>query len=492
MRFSYVASIALFTIIMIFASYQIFAQECTELITQSFQNLAEVCADLDGASACTGSSGVESDAADFASAGDIIGLDGVNRLATTSESAEDYGVMLVNVAGNVPLALSETGIHYLLIGDTSIENQVNADEAFVPQDSVQVVAIVSANLRSAPTTDGRVVAGANPGTELTAYGLSADEQWLLVLFEGGRAWISRQVVSVQGEGSLDDFPIIRGSERSLMQSLNLTTSTETPDCIGTPPSLLLLQGPEGFDSIIEVNGVEIRFTSTIALRIIAENQLQLIVLEGGATSNNLSVPAGFTMFGALDDNGQVSTGWTGLRPITGAERVLLSPLESLSADNWYTAIEIPREEEVALTLSNLNTSSIGQTSSGPASGRADCSTLRPTSPLQTMGNRANQAFYWDGASGATGYRVNIYNESGGAAGTMSISSNTTTLVLDTTPGSLGGGSTFTWEVQALVDGQVACTTGRASVVRDAVPETVGDTNSGGSSPTATPCPWTSC
>jgi hypothetical protein len=497
MRHLRLFSMVLFLALFVLISQQIFAQECTDQLTQAMSNFAEVCTNLGSESACAASDAVTFEDEGISEIGTVAALADVSRVATTSIAVDDYGIAMLNVNGNVPLVLSDTGIRYLLLGDAALENQVDAANAYQPQEAVQVVAVVGANLRTSPSTEGRVVGGVTPGEELAAYALSADQQWLLVLHEADSKWVSRQVVNVQGEGDLDSLPVWQSDARSLMQSFNLTTNSAMPDCVGVPPSLLLLQGPEGFNSLVTVNGADIRFTSTIIALVTPDQQLQLIVLNGSASSNALSVPAGFTMFAPLDVNGQVSTGWTGLRPISGNERALLTILQGISSDALYTAITIPTEADVALTLASLNGGSSGQMVLGPASSRATCQTLRPTSPLQGMGNRTDQAFYWDGASGATSYSVNIFNESGSQVGTAVINSNTTTALLNTTPGGIGDGGSFSWEVQALVDGEVACTSGRVTVLRDAFPVNVnnpsgGGGRGGGGGATPTPCPWTGC
>ncbi len=99
----------------------------------------------------------------------------------------------------------------------------------------------------------------------------------------------------------------------------------------------------------------------------------------------------------------------------------------------------------------------------------DCSTFRATSPLDGMNYGAN-TFYWDGATGATSYRVNIYGmdeargalvrsfDSAGAATSL-----TANIAVETT----GYGFKFAWEVQALYNGVVACISSRYTVPRGA-------------------------
>lgn len=470
-------------------SFELLAQECSAEIEAALSSFSEVCTGLGAESACAGNSfSLNGEAAE---AGSVLALSEVESAAGTSSGAEDYSLGALTVHANVPLALSASGLRYMLIGEAQISNAVDAASAFVPVEAIPVTTFVGSNLRAFPSTDGRVVASAAVGTELLAYGQSSDLQWLIVLNASESVWVSKQVVGVSGDGDLNSLPVIGSSTRSYMQSFNFSTNPIMGDCLGTPPSMLLIQGPTDFSSLIEVNGIEIRFSSTILLLTTAENEMQLIVLEGGANTNNLSVPAGFTMFIQLGNDGQVNGAWTGLRPIAPNERAILAILQNIPQAEGYAAIEIPSEGEVAQTLASINSASLGQVVTGPAAGQANCSSLRPTSPLGSMGNRPDQAFYWDGASGATSYKLTIYNDAGGAVSSVEINANSSTVVTSTLTDVIGGGTSFSWDVQALVNGQVACTSGRASVQRDISSVGVGQ---GGGGPAATPtaCGWQGC
>jgi hypothetical protein len=477
------------TVLGLSISFELLAQECTEQVQELMTEFSDVCAEMGAESACAGRGMSFNDAA--AEDGTIIGLGEVQTAAGSGSTAEDLSLSMMNIHANVPLALSETGLRMMLVGNSQIENLVDAANAFTPVEAIPVVTFVGSNLRAAPSTDGRVISSAAVGTELLAYGQSADLQWLIALIGSESVWISKQVV--QSDGDLNSLPVIDQNVRSLMQSFRLTTDPNADVCLGTPPSMLVLQGPNGFSSLIEVNGVQIRLSSTIVLRTTADNMLQLIVLDGGASSNSLSVPEGFTMFIQLDNEGMATGGWTGLRPISPEERGLLLALQNMPQAGWYSPIQIPTEGEIAQTLASLNSASVGQSVEGPASGQANCGTLRPTSPLGTMGNRGDQPFYWDGAAGATTYRLSIFNDAGGEVSSVEISSNSTTAITNTTSGAIGNGTNFSWQVQALVNGAVACTSGRVNVVRDATAQNVsgGGGGGGGGAPAATPtaCTW---
>jgi LysM repeat protein len=97
----------------------------------------------------------------------------------------------------------------------------------------------------------------------------------------------------------------------------------------------------------------------------------------------------------------------------------------------------------------------------------DCRPFRATSPLDGL-SYGMTTFYWDGAPGATGYRVNVYNldeKNGALVGSFTSSGTTTNLTADVSIESVGYGFSFAWEVDALYNGQVACTSQRYTVPR---------------------------
>ena len=466
---------------------------CAALVNDGYAAIVDSCGNMPGNSACYGADAnatfAESAEGAFSENGDILSLMDVDSIMTLPFNAVDgqWGVARLAVHANVPLALSESGLTYLQFGDVTIENAVDRDTAFTPPEPVMVTSIVGANLRSAPTTDARVVGSAQVGAELAADGLSLDRGWLHVFADDVTAWISRQVI-VPTEGNPDDLPVITSDSRTLMQSFFLHTDIETAECDEQPPSLLMIQSPADVGALITANDADIRFTGTIVLRNIVDNNFQLIVVDGAANTSGITVPPGFTMTVPLSEDGRSGAGpWTGLRPISEDERIQLLPLESISSQTLYDSVHVPTVAEVATTLAQINAAAVGgQSTAGPAAGLASCAGFVPTSPLDYFASGPT-TFYWDGSQGATRYRVNVYDEFGTQLTSQELDAFNTTYTIDT-GGAIGGGSNFAWDVQALVDGQVACTTGRVSVVRVG-PVRVG---SGGGLPTPTACPWKDC
>lgn len=475
-------------------SSTIYAQPsaCETLIHQAFDTLSQTCGDAGGSSACFGNSAsaaVADGAGSFAQPGDRLDLSVVQSIRTLplDTNVNQWGLAMLNVQANVPLALSTTGLRYVMVGDTEIANAVAPENAFQPVQPITVTPLVAANLRSGPSTDAQVLVSAPVGTELLADALNADGAWLRVLNQGETSWVSRQIVAAK-EGDIGSLPNVNSDTRTLMQSFYLRTNPATPECTNLLPSMLIIQAPPGLNATITVNGVNIRFSGVIALRVTADNNLQLFALSGGASTDGVSVPAGFTLYIPLVEGGREAAALaTGLRPVNDEERTFLKIASGEFESNLlYAPITIPTADQIAAMLVQLNSAVAGQTTSGPASSEADCSRFKPTSPLGSLAFGVTP-FYWDGASGATSYRLNVYGEGGDLRGSFDINGNNTTLSIDTA-GGIGDGSTFAWDVQALVNGQVACSTGRVSLPRDAASQIVGG-GGGGAVATPTSCTW---
>jgi hypothetical protein len=272
-----------------------------------------------------------------------------------------------------------------------------------------------------------------------------------------------------------------------MQSFHYSNGVEPSECTDASPSMLVIQSPDSVNGAITVNGVDIRFTGTIVLRTLADQVMQLVVLEGSATSDMISVPAGFTMAVQLQPDGRQASGsWGGLRPVTGDERAFFGVLELMPSEGLYSALSVPTEEQVTATLQSVNQSAAGQTvSASPQSG--SCEGFRPTSPLDGLAFGPTD-FYWDGVENATQYRVNIYRD-GELARTETIDAFTTTTTIDTSTGGIGDGSSYGWNVEALTNGNVMCTTGTVTLLRAASAQVAGGGDDGGGGGDDNKCNW---
>jgi hypothetical protein len=453
------------------------ANACIPVLQAVYEDFAASCAALGGGAACAGAANASATGTDanFSAVGDTLALGTFDSITTPAFdlATEQWGAAAINTHANIPLALSDVGVRMIALGETTIENMVAAEDAFVPAAAVEVTVLVGANLRLSPSTEGTVFASARVGSTLMADAQTVDGAWLRVMTETQEiVWISSQVVNGTG---LADLPRYSRDSRTLMQSFKFKTGAADASC-GDAANALVLQAPNQTVATVTANGQDIRIASTIVLRTV-DQQMQLIVLSGSATVNSISVPAGFTMFAPLRSDGMVSEGgWTGFRAIDDADRAFLNPLPFVPEALLYYPITIPTPEQVLATLEAINRASAG-TASVSRLREVNCGRFVPTSPLGGMPLDSGTIFYWDPASGADNYQLNIYNDGGAQVLSRQTNSANTSLPADTTAASIGNGTNFSWEVVALYRGQAACTSARVNIVRDA--NAVGVAGSGG-------------
>jgi hypothetical protein len=90
----------------------------------------------------------------------------------------------------------------------------------------------------------------------------------------------------------------------------------------------------------------------------------------------------------------------------------------------------------------------------------DCTGFRVTHPRDGF-NNTTQDFYWDGAPGATSYRVSIFNadlRAGTLVAVQDVPGPITTTRIPFSVGFIGEGFRFSYRVQALVADTVVCST----------------------------------
>jgi hypothetical protein len=453
------------------------AGACPALVEQALTDMGQNCDLLDRNSACYGYNRVDAtfheSASDdfFSKPADRSQIANLQSIATAPLDVDQdfWGIAVMNVQANVPNTLPGQAVTFVLLGDVKVDNAVAPEEAAEPVDPISITTAIAANIRSAPTTNANVLGSIPAGSELMADGVNESQTWLRVLFESGPGWISREVI--QAEIDTSSLPVISSENRSPMQSFFFTTGVGDPACNAAPPSLLVVQGPDNVKVDITANGADITIGSTIALMILPGNQLQLVVIHGEATLGDLVVPAGFKINAQLSDDGKSIVGdWVDMSPLTQEDLDLLQPLENLPTNILHYAIELPTLEEIqaVINLFLQNNANPNGNTQGAAAGvtGVDCGPFKATSPLDGL-PFGDATFYWDPAPGATSYQVNLFNESGAVVGSFQTTAPNSSLVGDTS--GLGNGFSFGWQVVALVNGQVACSSPTITMFRSPPP-----------------------
>jgi|GEM_PF-1762863 len=380
---------------------------CAALVQAAFESFTESCTGKTSSTACYGYGTVSatfseaiSPAPLFAMARDTVDLTYMQTIRTGALDSEsqNWGLAALNVQANEPLALTtdEPGLSVLMFGDVTLENRVLPEAAFIPVAGVPAEALLTANIRSSPNAEATILLSIPAGAQMIGDALSVDGQWLRVTAaENLVGWISTQLVSFDASA----LPVWTTQSRTPMQAFTLKTAAENTICASgaaetvAPMPMVVVQGPNTMTTLIEVNSAEISISSTIALRILPGNIMQMITLSGSARVGGVVVPAGFTVTAQLSEDGTtVEELWSFLRPINAEERIGLAALENLNPEIYhYYALQIPSEAEVqalveAVQASNAQATPLAQSPGAEGSGIVNVSGGSSANGVQNSGN----------------------------------------------------------------------------------------------------------
>jgi hypothetical protein len=462
--------------------------QCPALVNKAFESLGQSCDSMDRNSACYGYNRVDATFRDavaddfFTLPGDTTELTPLETIHTygLDEALERWGIALMRVQANVPNTLPGQAVIFMLLGESAAQNAVKPEDALTPSDSsVDVTAAVKANLRSGPGINTNVIDVADVGSVLKADALSESLSWLRVLYNDAPAWVNREVVNA--DAGLDALPVIKPESRTPMQAFYFTTKIDEADCTQAPDTLLI-QGPQQMKIDLEANQASIRIGSTVLLSMIDADTMQLVVLDGEANVGNLIVPEGFKAYAplrlpdeeeakeiVLDDGKIIGGPWIECQPIPADELAGYKSLEGIPPELLNYPIVMPDAQggeciQPGTGGQNQSTGgACGTTFPGEAADKADCCGFAATAPTGEV-PYDNVPFAWNPARGATSYQVNVFTAAEGRYVTSFNTAGAETQLNVFTP-SLNDGSNFSWEVAALVDGRVACTTPRVGITR---------------------------
>jgi hypothetical protein len=381
--------------------------------------------------------------------------------APLSADGQEWGITVMSLQANIPNTLPGQSVKFILFGDVSLENAVAPEDIFTPMETpITVTTHAQTNFRVEPSLNAFVPMTLENGVQLAADAISGDGQWLRVILEDDTlGWVNVETVDIS-PGALGQFPVLSAESRAPMQSIYLMTGISDITCNEAPP-VLVIQVPEDIIVDLSVNGVNITVASTLIIRLTNSQSMEFVTIDGSVTVDGVSLPPGFSITASLTADGRSQAGrvhdW---RPLTEEElnRLVALPLIPLSVLNY--PIQVPTIGDVNRTLAALRGLACGRPD-GPAAGSIQCSSLCLTSPLDAWGPQAT-TFYWDAAPAATGYRLNILSS---PVISRETSANQTNATHNLT-GLASGNDTLAWTVNALYNGETACTAGPVILQRD--------------------------
>lgn len=467
---------------------------CSALLEQALEEVDQNCTDLGRNEACYGYNRVEAsfivdvEEEFFSKPADKTGVAELATIRTAPLDVENdqWGVAVMSLQANLPNTIPGQNVTFILLGDTEVENAVSPESAFVPANGIDVAvtAAQGANIRSGPGTNFNVVGGVGANGTLQADGLSTDGAWLRVAYRDRPAWISRSVIAE--DPAIEELPTLTEELRTPMQAFYLRTGIGQPTCEEAPDDVLLVQGPEGIEIELTVNGANIELGSSGALRTVeidGQLYLEIIVFDGTFTVDGQIITPGYRSLICMGDAGD--------RGLDGQSNDLVATCGAsepervdfdVFGEEWCIMEEIP----VNLLNYPLEILCPGeapppppqqpQQQSGAQSQNpdVDCSTFQRIGPDAVPATEVN--FSWTEAPGAAEYEIVFYNYQDAVAGTFRTPNTNITLNVGTIP----TGGELSWEVRAYgPNNSYACVTARsAKVARQSDP----NAPAGGDSP----------
>lgn len=267
-----------------------------QLVRRALSELGTNCANLGRNSACLGFPDVvptfvgEPPEEPFEEPGDRADLLELESLLTPAIDLleEIWGVSVINMQGNIPLALGQSPV-YVMLGDAEIIDEVAPGEAFIPPEPVDVTTTAQTDVLKTHEAGAEVLGTVPAGTVLQADGITPDGQYLRVLFEDETAeddqfyigWIARAAVGP--DAPVSGLPLVTEDSKGPFQVLTLTTGIGLPPSPAVPPDVLIVQSPEDMAVEIVVNCVPMKVEGVVFLRTPAEGELQIATVIGEVT-----------------------------------------------------------------------------------------------------------------------------------------------------------------------------------------------------------------
>jgi uncharacterized protein YgiM (DUF1202 family) len=289
--------------------------ECSELMEIALEAAEAQCVDAGRNQVCYGYTSLiaeaQPDASDFAfeKMGDITDVAAIQRLQLAGLDVESgiWGVVLMRVQANIPDTLPGQNVTVMLFGNSEIRNAATSVAQQVPPEQQRTItANQNINVRELPSTSGRVLGSAAPGTAITATGRNADSTWIRVRFGERTGWILADLLSAEDVSALlvvePETP-----QFGPMQAFYFTAGVGESGCNEVPGDGMLIQTPSGVGSIdLLVNEVEVNMGSTVYFTINDDGDMEISTLEGGARvtseGETRTIPAGSQAEIPLDED----------------------------------------------------------------------------------------------------------------------------------------------------------------------------------------------
>lgn len=292
--------------------------DCPAIVETALQTTLQVC-DMTGRNeACYGhvamSAEPQPDATnfDFAVSGDIVNAAAIRTLRTSplDTTAGTWGVALFRLQADLPDTSPGQNVTILMFGDSEISN---AADSVASQSTIalemQVAGSSGINVRVGPGTDRAVITSLSGGTIIVATGRLPDNSWVRIQLPENpdqSGWVFAELLTTDGD--INTLNVVEPGAVSYgpMQAFYLSTGIGEPQCREVPGDGILVQSPQGTQSItLTVNEVQIELGSTAYLTANPGQTMTVNTLNGfsrmTANGRSRTAPAGSRLSVPIDE-----------------------------------------------------------------------------------------------------------------------------------------------------------------------------------------------
>lgn len=297
-------------------------EACQSLVLDAIRSIGSACTTIGTNEVCYGNTRVSATLNDagliFDESGDIVAVTAVDAMVTrpANPNTREWGVALMNILADLPENTSDM-LRLVMFGGVEVEpaaqSQADAERTTCELSNPRTGAI---NMRSGPGLDFAVVDILDPADSASAYGQSADGEWIRT----NRGWVSAELSELACDAG-DELPTIAASEDAYTAPMQAFTLQLSASGCSTAPSGLLVQAPSGQTANVRINNIELRVGSTAVLFPGQDNSLNIGNLGGNvAVTVNGSTeqpPVGQMTTINLDENGNGTGQASPSQPLSG-------------------------------------------------------------------------------------------------------------------------------------------------------------------------------
>jgi hypothetical protein len=473
-----------FFIVLLFTTIVAQAQGvCAPLVARALSEVGENCSSSQRNEACygynlVGASFTEQVADDFFSVpSDITPMGIVEKIQTEPMNIEDnlWGVAILKLQASLPDSLPGQNVTFVLIGESEVESAVDPNNSFVPAMPINVTTTTESNMRSGPGLNFNPLGAVPANTTLSADAHSENNEWVRVAFDNKTAWVFRELLIE--DSAIDDLPVITEETRMPMQAFYLRTGIGNAECVEAPRDTLMVQSPEQIKVEITVNGVNVRIGSTVLFNTPEEDILEITVLDGEAVilgpdsssdEDDLVIEEGFTTQACLSEPQDLGIDGEANDRVVGCE--FSTPTETEQNQQWCFLEGVPSDVlfyDITFacnepTESNTETGSTGSnTNPAVLAPQNTCETFALVAPTSGDVPYFETQYSWTPVDGATQYIVNFFASDNSFIDSYFVDPTQTSTIVSSAPFPQ---SSYSWEVTAIGNNQILCTTQRSQLI----------------------------